>query len=162
MTTSEVPAPPARVNPDAWMQAVRGAWQAGGLRVTEPRLRVLQTITRYTAPFSAEQLYDDLSGDERTGRATVYRTLEHLHSAGWLARIHGGAGDEGYVASFPGHVHHLVCTSCGTVIAFEGCALDELVARLAAQTDFTIEGHLLQLYGRCAACRTAGGHARDA
>lgn len=146
------------------MQAVRGAWQAGGLRVTEPRLRVLQTIARYAAPFSAEQLYDDLScdGGERPGRATVYRTLEHLHRSGWLARIHGGAGEEGYVASLPGHVHHLVCTSCGTVIAFEGCVLDELVARLAVQTNFAIEGHLLQLHGRCAACREASDHTSDA
>ncbi len=160
MTTPEAPTPPARVNPEAWMQAVRGAWRVGGLRVTEPRLRVLQTIARYGAPFSAEQLYDDLSrdGGERPGRATVYRTLEHLHSAGWLARIHGGAGEAGYVTSLPGHVHHLVCTSCGTVIAFAGCALDELVARLAAQTDFAIEGHLLQLYGRCATCRKARSH----
>jgi Fur family ferric uptake transcriptional regulator len=39
------------------------------------------------------------------------------------------------------------------VIAFEGCAIDDLLARLASQTDFAIEGHLLQLSGRCASCR---------
>lgn len=146
---------PARVNPEAWSNAVRGAWQAGGLRATEPRLRLLETMARYAAPFSAEQLYGDLlSADgERPGRATVYRTIEQLHSAGWLARIHQQGAEAGYAPSFPGHLHHLVCTSCGVVIAFEGCALDELLARLAAQTDFAIEGHLLQLYGRCAECR---------
>lgn len=137
------------------MQAVQGAWQAGGLRATGPRLRVLQTISRYRVPFSAEELYATLKArrDDRTGRATVYRTLEQLHSAGWLARIHQQGSEAGYVPSFPGHLHHLVCTSCGVVIAFEGCALDELVARLAAQTSFAIESHLLQLYGRCAMCR---------
>jgi Fur family ferric uptake transcriptional regulator len=148
-------AQPARVEPSGWMAAVRDAWHAEGLRATEPRTRVLQTIARYTTPFSAEQLYADLRGqsEAHTGRATVYRTLEQLHSAGWLARIHQQGGEAGYVPSFPGHLHHLVCTSCGVVIAFEGCALDELVARLAAQTSFAIEGHLLQLYGRCADCR---------
>jgi Fur family ferric uptake transcriptional regulator len=116
---------------------------------------VIQTIARYSAPFSAEELYAELrrQGDGRTGRATVYRTLDQLQSAGWLARIHPQGGEAGYAPSFPGHLHHLVCTACGTVITFEGCALDELVARLASQTEFTIDGHLLQLYGRCASCR---------
>ncbi|MEI8165292.1 MAG: Fur family transcriptional regulator [Chloroflexales bacterium] len=146
---------PARVNPEAWTNAVRGAWLSGGRRVTEPRLRVLTTVARYAAPFTAEQLYTDIqtTGDEHPGRATVYRTLEQLSSAGWLARIHTQGGEVGYAPSFPGHMHHLVCTNCGIVIAFEDCALDELLVRLAAQTNFAIEGHLLQLYGRCAECR---------
>lgn len=83
---------------------MRGAWQADGLPVTEPRLRVLQTIARYAATFSAEQRDDGLScdGGERLRRAIVYRTLEHLHSAGWLARIHNRgppAADHGHCAT---------------------------------------------------------------
>jgi Fur family ferric uptake transcriptional regulator len=148
-------AQPARVEPESWLREVRAAWQSDGLRATEPRQRVIQTIARYGTPFTAEQLYADLKGEgqPQTGRATVYRTLEQLHSGGWLARIHHQSGEAGYVPSFPGHLHHLVCTSCGVVIAFEGCALDELLARLADQTGFAIDGHLLQLSGRCAACR---------
>jgi Fur family ferric uptake transcriptional regulator len=145
---------PAPVSPEAWKQAVRGAWQAAGSRLTEPRSRLLDAIVGYETPFSAEQLYASLCGAaEAPGRATVYRTLEQLHSAGWLARIHTQASEAGYVPSLPGHMHHLICTACGTVIAFEGCALDALLARLARQTSFAIEGHLLQLYGRCARCR---------
>lgn len=145
-----------RVDPEAWERGVRAAWQSGGHRLTEPRTRVLQTILRYAIPFSAEQLYADLSqDDDPPGRATVYRTLEQLHTSGWLARIHAQTGEAGYVPSFPGHLHHLICTRCGVVIAFEGCALDSLVAQLTNQTHFAIEGHLLQLYGRCARCQAA-------
>ncbi len=153
----EASAQPAPVNPEAWMNAVRGAWHRGGLRTTAPRRRVLATVGRYVAPFTAEQLYTDLlgAGGEHPGRATVYRTLDQLSSAGWLARIHTQGGEVGYAPSFPGHRHHLVCTICGMVIAFEGCALDDLLERLAVQTSFAIEGHLLQLYGRCAECRRA-------
>jgi Fur family ferric uptake transcriptional regulator len=112
-------------------------------------------VAQYSAPFSAEELYAELKrqGDDRTGRATVYRTLDQLQSDGWLARIHPQGGEAGYAPSFPGHLHHLVCTNCGVVIAFEGCALDDLVARLAAQTSFAIDSHLLQLYGRCSRCQ---------
>lgn len=142
------------VNPEVWVKAVRSSWQAAGYRMTEPRERVLRSIARYTTPFSAEELYEALKlGEAPPGRATVYRTLEQLHSAGWLARIHPQAGEMGYIPSLPGHLHHLVCTCCGAVIAFEGCALGDLLERLSLQTSFAIEGHLLQLYGRCAACQ---------
>lgn len=146
-----------RVNPESWKQSVRSAWQAAGSRLTEPRARVLDAIGAYHTPFSAEQLYADLGSEgDPPGRATVYRTIEQLSGAGWLARIHTQAGEAGYVPSLPGHLHHLICTECGVVIAFEGCALDDLLARLALQTDFAIEGHLLQLYGRCAQCKKNG------
>ncbi|NTW03841.1 MAG: transcriptional repressor [Oscillochloris sp.] len=143
-----------RVNPESWKQAVRAAWHTAGNRLTEPRARVLDAIVRYSTPFSAEQLYADLGQDtDPPGRATVYRTIEQLNGAGWLARIHTQAGESGYVPSLPGHLHHLICTNCGVVIAFAGCALDDLLTHLASQTDFAIEGHLLQLYGRCARCK---------
>lgn len=157
MTTSAPHSAPVAVNPDVWIKAVRAALHAGGYRMTEPRDRLLRSISSYSIPFSAEQLYADLDRDP--GRATVYRTLEQLHSMGWLARIHTQGVEAGYVPSFPGHLHHIVCTGCGAVVAFEGCALGDLLERLAAQTNFAIEGHLLQLYGRCAICRAQAAQA---
>lgn len=142
------------INPDAWVTAVQSAWQLSGQRMTEPRLRVLQQIGSYTVPFSAEQLYADLQADDPPpGRATVYRTLERLTRGGWVARIHSHGPETGYIASWPGHLHHLICTDCGRVIAFAGCALGDLLASLAQQTDFVIQEHLLQIYGQCADCR---------
>lgn len=156
MTNVATVSSPVRVNPEAWVKTVRTAWQAAHQRLTEPRIRVLRRIASYTAPFSAEQLYADLHADGApTGRATVYRTLEQLQSAGWVARIHTTGADAGYIASWPGHTHHLVCTDCGAVVTFEGCALGDLIASLARQTSFAIEGHLLQIYGRCADCQRA-------
>ena len=153
------PSTPQHVNPAAWTHAVRNAWQAEGHRITEPRLRLLDSIVRYATPFSAEQLLADMHHDGLApGRATIYRTLEQLHSAGWLARIHAQNGEAGYVTCFPGHMHHLVCTGCGAVIAFSGCALGPLLEQLAAQTSFAIDAHLLQLYGRCAECRARATH----
>ena len=153
-TAASVPA-----NPEAWVSMVRSAWQTSGHRITEPRMRVLRRIAGYITPFTAEQLYTDLLHDSPPpGRATVYRALEQLHEAGWLARLHPGMADSGYIASWPGHLHHLICTNCGAVVAFEGCALGDLADRLTASTDFTIEGHLLQIYGRCAKCRVAAAN----
>ena len=146
---------PVATNPDAWVVAVRGSWQTSGHRLTEPRTRVLRRIATYTAPFTAEQLYADLAGDDPPpGRATVYRVLEQLHDAGWLARLHPTGADVGYVASWPGHLHHLICTACGKVVAFEGCGMSPLLEQLSRQTDFAIDGHMVQIYGRCAHCQS--------
>lgn len=144
-----------QIKPEAWIAGVRSAWNLSGNRITEPRMRVLQHIIDYATPFSAEQLYADLQHDQLPppGRATVYRTLERLTRGGWVARIHTHGSEVGYVASWPGHMHHLICTNCGTVVTFEGCAIDDLLAELSRRTDFVIEEHLLQLFGRCVNCR---------
>lgn len=146
---------PLPVHPEQWVLAVQKAWRAKGFRLTEPRNQVLRLVVSYYAPFSAEQLYADLqqAREEAPGRATVYRTLEQLSSDGWLARIHSNTGEVGYYTSFPGHIHHLVCTSCGRVVVFEGCVVGDMLATLAQQTRFTIQGHSLEVYGLCDRCR---------
>lgn len=154
MTKNASSSPQPSLDTQAWLNSVRAAWQRTGLRITLPRMRVIETIASYRAPFSAEQLYSDLcTHSETPGRATVYRTIEQLHASGWLARIHGPVGEEGYVPCHPGHLHHLVCTRCGAVTSFEGCDLDNLLNRVASETGFSVEGHLLQLFGRCVRCQ---------
>jgi Fur family ferric uptake transcriptional regulator len=145
---------PVHIHPEQWVRAVNNAWRSSGHRITEPRGRVVRHIATYTTPFSAEQLHADLQQDtDAPGRATVYRALEHLLHEGWIVRIHTGSGEASYYTSWPGHIHHLVCTSCGKVVTFEGCVIDNLLASLSHQTDFAIEGHLLEIYGRCADCQ---------
>jgi Fur family ferric uptake transcriptional regulator len=157
MTNPNRVSKPVRINLEAWVNAVCSAWQATHHRLTGPRIRLLRRIASYTTPFSAEQLYADSHQDDTPpGRATVYRTLEQMHSAGWVARIHTTGTETGYIASWPGHLHHLVCTDCSAVITFEGCGLGDLLANLSHQTSFAIDGHLLQIYGRCAKCQGAG------
>lgn len=142
------------IAPDQWSRAVEQAWRARSVRLTAPRLRILHVIAAYDRPFTAEQLLADLQQRTPTpGRATVYRLLDSLHSDGWLVRLHQQTADMGYHRSFPGHVHHLICTVCGQVVPFEGCLLDSTLESLRAQTNFLIQGHALELYGVCARCQ---------
>jgi Fur family ferric uptake transcriptional regulator len=60
--------------------------------------------------------------------------------------------ESGYSVSWPGHFHHLICTACGKVVAFEGCELEHMLDNLKRQTRFTIDGHLLEIYGHCSDC----------
>ena len=137
-----------------WADAVIGELSIEGHRITEPRKRLLRRIATYTHPFSAEELYASVQqADDSIGRATVYRTLDLLLSRRWLARIHREDGEHAYVIAAGGHEHHLVCTQCGLVTAFEGCDLETLIGGLAQRLGFEIRGHWLEAYGRCQRCR---------
>lgn len=125
-------------------------------RSTRPRRAVIAAILAHQRSFTAEQIVSGVAVIEpRLGRATVYRTLEILASLDILTRVFGADGQPGYVVGVPGHRHHLLCSNCGTSVAFTDCPVDALVNDLSRSTDFTIDGHLLQVFGRCPDCRSA-------
>lgn len=147
-----------------WIDRVLQSLSGEGHRVTGPRRAILERISRYSQPFTAEQLWLDL-GDEQAegsaiGRATVYRTVDLLAEANWLARVHwsrvsqtAAEAEHAYVPVEPGHQHHMVCKDCGLVIAFEGCDIDHLLGGLAKRLSFRIDGHLLEAFGLCQNCQ---------
>jgi Fe2+ or Zn2+ uptake regulation protein len=133
-----------------------------GYRLTKPRLAVAEAVLQYTQPFSAEQLVANLSvGDEPIGRATVYRTLEILAAVDVLTRLIQPDGHPAYICDSIGHRHHIVCSQCGTAVAFTACPLDDLVPALVRDTSFQIHDHLLEVFGVCPSCQdvpTATSH----
>lgn len=149
----------------AWTERVLESLSERGHRMTGPRRAILERITTYTQPFTAEQLWLDVTaatseGSGQIGRATVYRTVELLVEQSWLARVHwsrsketAAEGEHAYVPVEQGHQHHLVCKNCGMVIAFEGCDIDSLLGGLARRLNFRVDGHWLEAYGLCQSCQ---------
>jgi Fur family transcriptional regulator, ferric uptake regulator len=121
-----------------------------GYRLTTPRRAVVAAVLRRKRPFTAEQLVEELPA---IGRATVYRTLEILASIDVLTRLLQPGGHPAYVVGQPGHRHHLVCSECGSVVAFTRCPVDQIVRDLTRDTDFTIHGHHLEVFGVCPRCQ---------
>jgi Fur family transcriptional regulator, ferric uptake regulator len=121
-----------------------------GYRLTGPRRAVVDLVLGQDRPFTSEQIVDLAPG---IGRATVYRTLEVLASLGVLSRVLRSDGHPAYITGAPGHRHHLVCTDCGATVAFSACPVAELVDDLSRDTRFAIEGHLLEVFGRCPECQ---------
>jgi Fe2+ or Zn2+ uptake regulation protein len=90
----------------------------------------------------------------RIGRATVFRTLKLLVELDIFCRVLLDDGELHYRWSRRGHHHHLVCTDCGAVDDFTACVVSGLVEEQTRRTNFTVEGHWLEVYGRCGACAT--------
>lgn len=124
----------------------------GGRRLTSSRREVLAAVAAAGDYFTAD---DILRAVPRAGRATVFRTLRLLLDQDLVCRVVLEDGSTRYRLSASGHHHHLVCNGCGRVEDFRGCDVSGLIGDLVAATDFEIEGHWLEVYGRCGRCRSA-------
>lgn len=150
--TAGVPAPPANAHPS--LDDIRDLLARHGHRLTAPRRVVASAVLEQSRPFTAEGVVA-LVRDRAPaiGRATVYRTLELLASLDVLTRVLRSDGHPAYITGTPGHRHHLVCSGCGETVAFSACPVDGLVRDLSRDTQFRIEGHLLEVFGQCPACQ---------
>lgn len=125
-----------------------------GHRITASRRRVLEALVAAPAHFTVE---DVLRQVPEVGRATVFRTMKLLQDLNVVCRVLLENGSRHYRLSTRGHHHHLVCRSCGQVEDFSTCDVAALMDQLMQTTEYQIEGHWLEVYGRCRACRTKGG-----
>jgi Fur family ferric uptake transcriptional regulator len=113
---------------------------------------VLEAVEAASGGFTPLALYDRVRRSHpRIGLATVYRTVELLRRAGAVRRL---PGSDAYVRCRPGHHHHLVCLTCGTVEDTELCAAPP-AAEVKRRHGFEPERHDLDIYGTCARCRAA-------
>ncbi|MBF0480043.1 MAG: transcriptional repressor [Desulfovibrionaceae bacterium] len=122
-----------------------------GLRLTPQR----EAVWRYFAGVDRGRALSEAAGAlaaESTSPATVYRAVKTLSSLGLLRPRAGEDGEVRYVAVRPGHVHLLRCTGCDRAVEFHECGLDVLEKLVEAKSGFSVQGHHLELYGRCPDC----------
>jgi Fur family ferric uptake transcriptional regulator len=123
-----------------------------GLRVTPARRAVLAAVLAAGPHFTVDDVCKRARG---VGRATAFRTMSLLQGLNVVCRVLLHDGSLHYrLNRTHGHHHHLVCTGCGRVEAFTNCDVPALAEEVAIRTDYEIEGHWLEVYGRCRACRS--------
>ena len=93
-----------------------------GLRLTPQKQAVWRLFATSGRSFSVSDVCLALC-QEGIGQATVYRVINSLHEIGLLHRIHDPTGEHRYLAGPHGHVHHLVCRSCGATCPVKDCDL---------------------------------------
>jgi Fur family ferric uptake transcriptional regulator len=122
-----------------------------GLRLTPARRAVVAAVLDAGPHFTVDEVCQRARG---VGRATVFRTMRLLQRLDMVCRVLLDDGSLHYrLNRTPGHHHHLVCVDCGRVETFTNCNVPALVDEVARRTGYEIEGHWLEVYGRCHACR---------
>jgi len=145
----------AALRPEQELQIVERHLRGHGFRWTLQRALIVRTALATHDHFTVEQLLLRCRAhDPHVSRATVYRTLAVLESAGFVSGLDTGDGSRRFEHVL-GHEHHdhMVCTGCAAIIEFRD---DELEARqevAARRHGFAIQSHSLRLYGLCRDCR---------
>lgn len=119
------------------------------LKFTPERAAILDTALRHEGLFSAEMLVDDLiKAGHRASRATVYRTLTHLHDAGILKQVFFDNKQSYFeVITAAGGNDYLVCVESGRVVEFRSAKLTQLVGEICREHGYEPIGHQLQIFG---------------
>ena len=130
-------------------QQLMQALQDKGYRDTAPRRALTRVIAGKERHFAAEELRSELP---HLGRATIYRSLKILVEAGAVCRVLLEDGNLHYQLSHRGHHHHLLCVECGVSEDLVGCDVEGALKQAAALHNFQLNGHWLEVYGRCQVC----------
>ena len=118
-----------------------------GLKVTLPRLRILELLEEDQAHLSAEDIYRKLiDAGEEVGLATVYRVLTQFEQAGICIRHNFEEGHAVYELTPSDHHDHMVCLDTGDVIEFTDDVIEERQKMLATEHGYEIIDHSMVLY----------------
>jgi Fur family ferric uptake transcriptional regulator len=119
-----------------------------GLKVTLPRIKILQILERTPDwHMTAEDIYQALrDAEEDVGIATVYRVLTQFEAAGLITRHSFDNGPAVYELDRGDGHDHMVCTETGKVVEFQNEKIHNLQAQIAKENGFKVVGHSLVLY----------------
>ena len=124
------------------------------MRVT-PQRRViceyLASTDRHPTPY---EVYGDIvAAHPEISRATVYNTLRTLQQLGAIVELSFGA-DHAHYDTDPEPHANLICLRCHSIVDFHGVLpLEEVTARVAAETGFQTAAARIDLVGFCPICQ---------
>ena len=128
-----------------------------GLRVTRPRLAVLEILTE-----GGHLEVDEIARQARTrlesvSTQAVYDVLGALSRAGLARRLEPAGSPARFEARVGDNHHHIVCRGCGTIEDVD-CAVDERPC-LDPDTShgFEVDEAEVTFWGLCPACQARRG-----
>ncbi len=122
-----------------------------GLRVTAPRVAVLQLLAAAERPLSHTEVLRGL-GDADWDPATVYRNLVKLREAGVAAIVTHAGGVDRYTLAGMGHDRHphFLCRDCGRILCVPTGAVGAVAP--GGVWSASLRAATVQLEGTCPAC----------
>jgi Fur family ferric uptake transcriptional regulator len=129
--------------------------RAAGLRVTQPRLAVLDAVHAHPHVDT-----EALIGAARTrmgavSHQAVYDVLRILTDKGLVRRIQPQGSVARYEARVGDNHHHLVCRSCGTIVDVDCTVGAAPCLSPSDDAGFVVDEAEVVFWGRCPTCATA-------
>ena len=123
-----------------------------GFKVTPQRLAVYNALCNTKSHPNADMIYNKLQPYYPTmSLATIYKTVDILHSIGLINILNTGEESFRYDARTDSHAH-VCCTECGKVEDLP-INMDDCMKEAEAETHYELQRHQLYFYGLCPECR---------
>lgn len=138
-----------------WIDYVHSSLAVAGLKRGAARARIIEVLADQPCALSAVEIEEILrSRQQPTARASIYRVLDLLVAHGLAERVVVGEGQTRFERLEPSgdHHHHLVCDTCGQLVAFDDPGLERAIGRLSNRLGIRVESHEVTLRGACAQC----------
>lgn len=121
----------------------------GGYRITRPRLRVIDILSKKEGGFKADEICEELPD---IGRATVYRTIKLLLEADVICKLNLPDGAPIYSAALIHHHHHTICVKCFKIGEFRHATIERLLRTLEREMSGEIVEHRIEIFTMCGEC----------
>jgi Fur family transcriptional regulator, stress-responsive regulator len=126
--------------------------RAAGLRVTQPRLAVLEVVQAEPHIAADQVTHRVRAGLGAVSTQAVYDALNTLTEHGILRRFEPAGSAMRFEANTRDNHHHLVCRRCG-VVSDVPCAVGSMPCAVPEDTQgFVVEEAEVTYWGLCADC----------
>jgi len=134
-------------------EKARQILKESGLRITAPRIAVLNLLQNANGPVSHSEVLN-LLGETDWDPATIYRNLVKLTESGIASVVSQAAGIDRYAITQTQGEHrqhpHFVCDDCGKVACVPGEI--KIEGTMEGSWASAIENAMIQLRGECPEC----------
>ncbi|MBL9215474.1 MAG: transcriptional repressor [Opitutaceae bacterium] len=122
------------------------------MRITKPRIAIIESLTRHEGPISIEKIHQDI-GTEVCDLVTVYRCLSAFESLGMVRRsyLHNGTCLYELTLGTPRH-YHIVCKACGKTDRVDYFPVESM-ERMLQDRGYTQISHVVEFFGICPTCQ---------
>ena len=133
-------------------EAAADALRSAGLRVTAPRVAVLECLVErpHCSADALRQPVNDQLGAVST--QAIYDVLNALTEAGLTRRIEPAGHPALFETRTGDNHHHLVCRRCGRTIEVDSPTVESWAEEVAKRHGFHDINHTLEIYGNCPDC----------
>jgi Fur family ferric uptake transcriptional regulator len=125
------------------------------MRVTKPRVAIIEALLKRESPVSIEQLHQELN-ERSCDLVTVYRCLSAFEEIGLVRRSfhHNGTSLFEFAHGGRQRSYHILCKSCGKSEPVDYFSVDGL-ERVLKERGYTQLTHLVEFFGICPTCQAA-------
>jgi Fur family ferric uptake transcriptional regulator len=141
---------------DSALEEARTRIRQARMRITKPRLAIVESLNRHEGPVSIERIHQEM-GVGVCDLVTVYRCLAAFERLGMVRRsyLHNGTCLYELTLRSPRH-YHIICKTCGSSDRVDYFPA-EGVERLLQERGYADVSHVVEFFGVCPKCQSVPG-----